>query len=56
MQILRGVKQGDATSCALIIPMFGISIFMLLGLVQPKAVNKKTFQLKTGKTYSPSTN
>ena len=25
-----------------------------LGIVQPKAVNKKTFQLKTGKTYHKS--
>ena len=24
---------------------------MVLGIVHPKAVNKKTFQLKTGKTY-----
>ena len=31
------------------IPMFGIDIFMVLGMVKPKAVNTKTFQLKTGK-------
>ena len=31
--------------------MFGIDIFMVLGMVHPKVVNKKTFQLKTGKTY-----
>ena len=31
--------------------MFGIDIFLVLGIVQPKAVNKKAFQLKIGKTY-----
>ena len=31
VQTLRGGKQGDALSCALIIPMFGIDIFMVLG-------------------------
>ena len=31
--------------------MLGIFIFMVLGIVQPKATNRKTFQLKTEKTY-----
>ena len=51
MPLLRGVKQEDALSCALIISMFGNHIFMVVCIAQPKAVNKKTFQLKTGKTY-----
>ena len=45
------MKQGDALSYGLIISMFGNDIFMVIGIVQPKAVNKKTFQLETGKTY-----
>ena len=29
--------------------MFGIDLFMVLGIAHPKTVNKKTFQLKAGK-------